>query len=837
MNNLLPRFCGSAAQRMRDRSIYRSLTKTLLSPALLLCLPITVTAITPSVTSMHPHGGQRGKEHKVTLTGTQLFQAEEIIFYKPGLHAKDIKVIGEDGKKVECMVVIDTATPPGPVEFRLRSRHGWSDLRTFQVGLFPDIDEKEPNTQIEEAQEIPLNTSVNGVITREDVDYFKVTAKKGQRLTAEIEGMRLGNFMFDPYVAILNMNRFALSASDDSPLLLQDSVASIVVPEDGSYLVQVRESAYEGDNRAKYRLHVGTFPRPTAVFPAGGTPGTEINVHFLGDPLGDFAQKIKLDSTGINMPVFVQKDGQTVPSPNFMRVKKMAEILENDQPKESRTESQIIKDLPPLAINGIITKDKEDDFFRFSAKKGQNFHVNAFARRLRSPLDPVIHIYNTKTGKYIAGNDDTNNQPDSYVKFTVPEDGEYDIRIKDHLEKGGPSYVYRIEIDKFEAKLSFSIPEFERYKQTRQAISIPAGGRYATLLNCKRENFGGDLRVWMENLPAGVTAHIPQMPKDVTSIPVVLQAAPDAPIGGKLVKIKGELIDEKRVLKGELEQNTVLVYANPNNTEYYKTTVNQLPVGVVEPVPFELELIQPKTPIVHGGTKYLKVVAKRKEGFDEAINVKLLFKPSGIGASSSITIAKGKNSGSYRINSSGGGERTWPLAVIGQATVGGGPAYAGSNFIDLQITAPYISGKIDLAAAEQGKETEVICKLTQNKPFDGEFELKLNGLPAKATTEPQKVNKDTEEVVFMVKTEKDTPKGQHKSLFCSINVMQFGEPIQHSFASGGVLRIDPPPPPKKSAKPEPVAKKEPAKKPEKRLSRLEQLRLRKQQEMAEDNGS
>jgi len=63
-----------------------------------------------------------------------------------------------------------------------------------------------------------------------------------------------------------------------------------------------------------------------------------------------------------------------------------------------------------------------------------------------------------------------------------------------------------------------------------------------------------------------------------------------------------------------------------------------------------------------------------------------------------------------------------------------------------------------------------------------------------------------------------SPVGQHKTLFCSVVIQKDGEPITHTVGSGGVLRIDAP-------KPVVAAKTDaPVKPPEKRLSRLEQLR-------------
>ena len=129
----------------------------------------------------------------------------------------------------------------------------------------PSVDEKEPNSEFATPQKIALNVTVFGVVDNEDVDYYAVDLKKGQRLSVEIEGMRLANTLFDPYIAILDAKRFELATSDDHPLLGQDGFCSIVAPADGTYVVQVRETSYRGNGGCQYRLHVGTFPRPQAI--------------------------------------------------------------------------------------------------------------------------------------------------------------------------------------------------------------------------------------------------------------------------------------------------------------------------------------------------------------------------------------------------------------------------------------------------------------------------------------------------------------------------------------------------------------------------------------------
>src|SRR5205085_2634202 len=158
----------------------------------------------------------------------------------------------------------------------------------------PVVEEKEPNSDFAQPQKIDLNVTVAGTNENEDVDYFAVALKKGERLTAEVEGMRLGETMFDPYVAILDANRSELAGCDDSALLLQDPVACVIAPADGTYVIQLRDSAYGGNASSHYRLHIGTFPRPRAVFPAGGEAGKDLTAQLRGDVTGPITKSLHL---------------------------------------------------------------------------------------------------------------------------------------------------------------------------------------------------------------------------------------------------------------------------------------------------------------------------------------------------------------------------------------------------------------------------------------------------------------------------------------------------------------------------------------------------------------
>ena len=119
------------------------------------------------------------------------------------------------------------------------------------------------------------------------MDLYRVEVKRGQRVSAEIEAARLGveRGIPDLHLAIYDADGKKLAAADDSALFVQDPVLSVVADRDGAYFVEVRHSMYNGANDV-YRLHVGTFSRPTAIYPAGGPAGEELKVRVLGDPKG-----------------------------------------------------------------------------------------------------------------------------------------------------------------------------------------------------------------------------------------------------------------------------------------------------------------------------------------------------------------------------------------------------------------------------------------------------------------------------------------------------------------------------------------------------------------------
>lgn len=73
---------------------------------------------------------------------------------------------------------------------RLVTETGISNLRMFGVSALTEAAEVEPNSDFATPQAATLNTTINGVVTNEDVDYYAVDLAEGQKITCEMEGIR-----------------------------------------------------------------------------------------------------------------------------------------------------------------------------------------------------------------------------------------------------------------------------------------------------------------------------------------------------------------------------------------------------------------------------------------------------------------------------------------------------------------------------------------------------------------------------------------------------------------------------------------------------------------------
>src|SRR5262249_23253362 len=148
----------------------------------------------PRLATVMPVGAKAGTTVEVTVAGLDLDEISALYFSHPGLKAERTGDVPKPARPSDApkperprnqpgmqgpttggkfKVTIPANTPLGLYDVRVIGKWGVSNPRVFAVGDLPETVEKEPNNDTPEAQKVPLNSTVNGVIGGNvDVDYF-----------------------------------------------------------------------------------------------------------------------------------------------------------------------------------------------------------------------------------------------------------------------------------------------------------------------------------------------------------------------------------------------------------------------------------------------------------------------------------------------------------------------------------------------------------------------------------------------------------------------------------------------------------------------------------------
>jgi hypothetical protein len=329
------------------------------------CLVASTAAASapPTLESVIPAVGHLGAEFTVVLSGGHLKEAKGLLIYNSGLTCTKLEVVS-DGE-VRATLRSAPNGRPGAYAFRLRTPAGLSELKLVHVSPFEVVVESEPNDDPRGAPGIPLNTTVAGVIDSGDVDCVAVGLRKGQRLAAEVQAVRLGGEMTDTVLTVFGPDHRQLAFVDDTPSTRQDPFTSIVAPADGTYTVLVRDAGFGGGPTSTYALHVGDFPRPTGVFPPGGQAGKEARLRLLGLGNGPAIQTFQLpESAGPWWDYFPALSGRAAPTASILRVRPYACVEDADATETALPvpEKTAILDWP-VAFHGTIGGRGDVDAF------------------------------------------------------------------------------------------------------------------------------------------------------------------------------------------------------------------------------------------------------------------------------------------------------------------------------------------------------------------------------------------------------------------------------------------------------------------------------------------
>ncbi|MBI1785484.1 pre-peptidase C-terminal domain-containing protein, partial [Candidatus Sumerlaeota bacterium] len=707
--------------------------------ALILIISSSSFATAPALGVILPRGAQRGTEVELRFIGDRLGDAQEVYFTRSGVEVVKFNEVKDNEVKVQVKIAPDC--PLGPRAAYIRTASGISGVNLFTVGALKEVQEPEPNSDKTKAPKVELNTTINGVIDGEDVDYYAFDVQAGQRINAEVEGLRVASSPLDPAMSLYGPDGIEIKSVDDTPLLGEDCQLGYTAKDAGTYTIGIHEASYGGGGNFYYRLHVGTFPRPYGVFPPGGKPGESVDVHWLEEPQladGKTTMPMQTGTQGLEPEV----GGLVPPSPVPVRVSNLDHFNEIEPDNSADTGTTITV---PGAFCGVISESKDLDYCRFAAKKGQVFDFNLYGRRIRSPLDSVLYVTNA-AGGILAGDDDAA-KVDSYFRFTIPDDGIYCAFVKDHLDNGSPMHFYRLEITPVEPALD--LVAYIPGRQDLQSMSIPVGNRNAMMLSVRRKDLGGAMKLLTENLPPGISVEMTDAADGVSEIPILLTADAATTTSGRLVDFQGKPADENVKAAGHINQNVELVRIQ-NNIPIMIHNQKEMPMAVTQPIPFKIEIIEPKVPIVKNGVMNLMVKATRAEGFANPIDLRFLWNPPGV-STGTARMEGNETTKTLAVNAAYNAPTAdWKIAVIGGSTVGNGGVEVSSQLAKLSVADPWLGMAFDKVRTDQGTKVEMTVKCTTNHGFTGEATAQLLGLPNKVTTEVQKLTSGTAEIKYLI---------------------------------------------------------------------------------------
>ena len=223
----------------------------------------------PGVTTVIPPAISAGATNQVRVRGINLTNVTELRFtndtFKPVVTIKsagkadlpkdaDAKKLGDTQLELELTPASDA--PTGTNYFVVVSPDGTSEPRALIVlpagSLVP---EQEPNGGFKQAQPLRPGQTVSGVIKEAgDVEVFRFTGKRGQRVRIEVRAAAVGSLL-DSVLSLLDQAGHVLATNDDAGSS-RDSTIQATLPADGDYLLSLIDAHEKGGPTHTYLLSV-----------------------------------------------------------------------------------------------------------------------------------------------------------------------------------------------------------------------------------------------------------------------------------------------------------------------------------------------------------------------------------------------------------------------------------------------------------------------------------------------------------------------------------------------------------------------------------------------------
>lgn len=591
----------------------------------------------PMLMDLHPVAVQVGTTAELTVSSRYGMEgAYQVLITGEGVQGEVVDP-GPDPKtkkprtgvtSLKIKFTADKNAPLGVRDFRLATPRGVSTLGQLVVVQDPVTVEKGKNSRPEQALEVALPATVCGGIERnEDVDYYKFKVEAGTSLTFHVRSARLQDRIHDlqqhadPVITLKNAAGVDLALVDN--YFFADPLLHYHFEQAGEYYLEIRDVRYEGNRYWRYCVEIHDRPFATTVFPLQAIPGQENKyqpVGFQVDGGSEVQATIPADWKS-GPQELILKIGEHAVGPVAVHASTLPQVLEADGENNAAEQAQSIP--VPAAVNGRIETETDIDCYRFDAKKGERFCIEVIARRYQSSLDSNLRILNDK-GRRLTENDDLKLGPHVYAdsrveNWTAPADGAYVIEIRDLQLRGGPEFVYLLELTRAE-------PTFVLQTDVDKSL-VTSGTNAALFVRAFRKNgFNGPIQLAVEGLPENVTAHCGRILPDGDDGVILFSASGDTQPLAKNIRILGRAT----VKEGE-QQREITAVAEPLQEIYmpgggrghYPVSVHTL--AVCEPLDLTKVSISPQEiTLKPGESQKIEVTVERSENYKKNVSLEVV---------------------------------------------------------------------------------------------------------------------------------------------------------------------------------------------------------------------
>jgi hypothetical protein len=536
--------------------------------------------------------------------------------------------------KLRFTTAADAVT--GVRTFRVATPQGASTVGTLVVTRDPIIEEADGNDSLAGAQPVSLPATLCGTFEKaEDVDYFKFNVPAAGGWTFHVWSSRCENQIHDlqehsdPILTLRNAAGTVLAQNDNyyfaDPLLHYQFTAA------GDYYLEIRDVRYHGNGDWRYAIEAHQRPFVTNVHPLAVTPGTAQRLELIGYNLpADATALVSLPPETANGPIWVNLPlpAETTSAAPVV-VSRLPAGIEADGDNNTPARAQPIA--VPSGTSGRIAAEADVDCFSFDAKQGERFSFEVIARRHQSMLDPVVRILNAQGGAVSEG-DDLNTgrfiHADSLLEnWAAPADGKYTVEVRDLHLRGGPAFVYCLQVTKSE-------PYFLLDMDSDKTLLSPGTGGAIFVRVYRKDGFEGDVQLAVDGLPPGVTASCGRILAGEKDGSIVLMAAADTPRGATNITVRGVASLPAADPAQPPKQLTAVaeplqeIYMPGGGRYHFPADMHTVSVGDVMDLK-GVKLSTNRVTLKPGQSQKLDITIERREGFKGNVTLDLLFQHLG----------------------------------------------------------------------------------------------------------------------------------------------------------------------------------------------------------------